>query len=81
MYRWLYIIILFSIFHLSGCGVLFDDPIVRFWNNGIRPSKSEMDAYNRCVRESEEIYPTSIDPNGSKRTPHTRMCMEKKGFW
>lgn len=76
-----FIFILPLIFYLSGCGVLFDDPIERFWNNGVMPSQNEMEAYSLCIRKSEEMYPQSIDPDGSKRVPYTRACMEQKGYW
>ena len=29
-----------NILTLSSCGVLFDDPIERFWNNGVMSSKN-----------------------------------------
>lgn len=74
-------LIIINIFTLSSCGVLFDDPIERFWNNGVMPSQNEMEAYSLCIRKSEEMYPQSIDPDGSKRVPYTRACMEQKGYW
>lgn len=75
------ILIIINILTLSSCGVLFDDPIERFWNNGVMPSQNEMEAYSLCIRKSEEIYPQSIDPDGSKRVPYIRACMEQKGYW
>ena len=45
MHKIFYVIfILPLIFYLSGCGVLFDDPIERFWNNGVMSSQNEMEA-------------------------------------
>lgn len=32
-------LIIINILTLSSCGVLFDDPIERFWNNGVMPSQ------------------------------------------
>ena len=75
------ILIIINILTLSSCGVLFDDPIERFWNNGVMSSQNEMEAYSLCIRKSEEMYPQSIDPDGSKRVPYTRACMEQKGYW
>ena len=75
------ILIIINILTLSSCGVLFDDPIERFWNNGVMPSQNEMEAYSLCIRKSEEMYPQSIDPDGSKRVPYTRACMEQEGYW
>ena len=75
------ILIIINILTLSSCGVLFDDPIERFWNNGVMPSQNEMETYSLCIRKSEEMYPQSIDPDGSKRVPYTRACMEQKGYW
>lgn len=66
---------------LTSCTSDVNDPIVRFWNNGVMPSQNEMEAYSLCIRKSEEIYPQSIDPDGSKRVPYTRACMEQKGYW
>ena len=74
-------LIIINILTLSSCGVLFDDPIERFWNNGVMSSKNEIDAYSLCVRKSEEMYPQSIDPDGSERVLYTRTCMEQKGYW
>ena len=34
------ILIIINILTLSSCGVLFDDPIERFWNNGVMSSKN-----------------------------------------
>ena len=53
------ILIIINILTLSSCGVLFDDPIERFWNNGVMPSQNEMEAYSLCIRKSEEMYPQS----------------------
>ena len=59
--------------------MLFDDPIERFWNNGVMPSQNEMEAYSLCIRKSEEMYPQSIDPDGSKKSFHIQAaCMEQK---
>ena len=66
---------------LTSCTSDVNDPIVRFWNNGVMPSQNEMEAYSLCIRKSEEMYPQSIDPDGSKRVPYTRACMEQKGYW
>ena len=44
-------------------------------------SKNEIDAYSLCVRKSKEMYPQSIDPDGSERVLYTRTCMEQKGYW
>lgn len=66
---------------LASCTSDVNDPIVRFWNNGVMPSQNEMEAYSLCIRKSEEMYPQSIDPDGSKRVPYTRACMEQKGYW
>lgn len=66
---------------LTSCTSDINDPIVRFWNNGVMPSQNEMEAYSLCIRKSEEMYPQSIDPDGSKRVPYTRACMEQKGYW
>ena len=66
---------------LTSCTSDVNDPIVRFWNNGVMPSQNEMEAYSLCIRKSEEMYPQSIDPDGSKRVPYTRTCMEQKGYW
>ena len=66
---------------LTSCTSDVNDPIVRFWNNGVMSSQNEMEAYSLCIRKSEEMYPQSIDPNGSKRVPYTRTCMEQKGYW
>lgn len=66
---------------LTSCTSDVNDPIVRFWNNGVMPSQNEMEAYSLCIRKSEEIYPQSIDSDGSKRVPYTRTCMEQKGYW
>ena len=66
---------------LTSCASDVNDPIVRFWNNGVMPSQNEMEAYSLCIRKSEEMYPQSIDPDGSKRVPYTRACMEQKGYW
>ena len=66
---------------LTSCTSDINDPIVRFWNNGVMPSQNEMEAYSLCIRKSEEMYPQSIDPDGSKRVPYTRACMEQKGCW
>ncbi|WP_295663559.1 hypothetical protein [uncultured Haemophilus sp.] len=74
-------LIIINILTLSSCGVLFDDPIERFWNNGVMSSKNEIDAYSLCVRKSKEMYPQSIDPDGSERVLYTRTCMEQKGYW
>ena len=52
-------LIIINILTLSSCGVLFDDPIERFWNNGVMPSQNEMEAYSLCIRKSEEMYPQS----------------------
>lgn len=76
-----YIVSLTGVFCISGCGILFDDPFIRFWNNGIRPSKNEMDTYSQCIVESREKYPEIIDPEGSKRVLYTRFCMKEKGYW
>ena len=66
---------------LTSCTSDVNDPIVRFWNNGVMPSQNEMEAYSLCIRKSEEMYPQSIDPDGSKRVPYTRACTEQKGYW
>ena len=66
---------------LTSCTLDVNDPIARFWNNGVMPSQNEMEAYSLCIRKSEEMYPQSIDPDGSKRVPYTRACMEQKGYW
>ena len=66
---------------LTSCTSDVNDPIVRFWNNGVMPSQNEMEAYSLCIRKSAEMYPQSIDPDGSKRVPYTRACMEQKGYW
>ena len=66
---------------LTSCTSDVNDPIVRFWNNGVMPSQNEMEAYSLCIRKSEEMYPQSRDPDGSKRVPYTRACMEQKGYW
>lgn len=66
---------------LTSCTSDVNDPIVRFWNNGVMPSQNEMEAYSLCIRKSEEMYPQSIDPDGSKRVPYTKACMEQKGYW
>ena len=66
---------------LTSCTSDVNDPIVRFWNNGVMPSQNEMEAYSLCIRKSEEMYPQSIDPDGSKRVPYTRACMEQEGYW
>lgn len=66
---------------LTSCTSDVNEPIVRFWNNGVMPSQNEMEAYSLCIRKSEEMYPQSIDPDGSKRVPYTRACMEQKGYW
>ena len=75
------ILIIINILTLSSCGVLFDDPIERFWNNGVMSSKNQMDAYSLCVCKSKEMYPQSIDPDDSERVLYTRTCMEQKGYW
>ena len=66
---------------LTSCTSDVNDPIVRFWNNGVMPSQNEIEEYSLCIRKSEEMYPQSIDPDGSKRVPYTRACMEQKGYW
>ena len=57
---------------LTSCTSDVNDPIVRFWNNGVMPSQNEMEAYSLCIRKSEEMYPQSIDPDGSKRVPYNK---------
>ena len=66
---------------LTSCTSDVNDPIERFWNNGVMPSQNEMETYSLCIRKSEEMYPQSIDPDGSKRVPYTRACMEQEGYW
>ena len=42
---------------LTSCTSDINDPIVRFWNDGIRPSESKMSAIKECLDKAYEIYP------------------------
>ena len=42
------------------------------------PSQNEMEAYSLCIRKSEEMYPQSIDPDGSKRVHIQEPAWNKK---
>ena len=49
------ILIIINILTLSSCGVLFDDPIERFWNGdySVRNNAAEFDKERRIFYENE----------------------------
>jgi len=40
---------------LTSCTSDVNDPIVRFWNDGIRPSESKMSEIKKCLDKAEFI--------------------------
>ncbi|OZN24030.1 hypothetical protein CFY87_11325 [Actinobacillus seminis] len=73
------IIILLSIFMLSGCPFSGSSYFVRWWNGNIPHSNERRQAWSDCLDEAKLQYPDSIDPIGEKRTKYLRECM--KNYW
>lgn len=67
---------------LSSCVLLIScvmneyDPIVRIWNDGIRPSKSEMKETKRCLDEAYKKYP-DVENEYYDRMIYVRECKKR----
>ncbi len=61
---------------LISCAMNEHDPIVRIWNDGIRPSKSEMKETKRCLDEAYKKYP-DVENEYYDRMAYVRECMKK----
>lgn len=61
---------------LTSCVMNEKDPIVRIWNDGIRPSKSEMDIVKKCLDRAYEKYP-NVDNEYYDRMEYVRECTKR----
>lgn len=64
---------------LTSCTLDVNDPIARFWNDGIRPSKSKMSAIKKCLDKAYKIYPNEKE-GYDDRMGYVDSCMKEKGY-
>lgn len=64
---------------LTSCISDVNDPIVRFWNDGIRPSESKMSEIKKCLDKAYEIYPNEIE-GYYDRMEYVDSCMKEKRY-
>ena len=53
--------------------------MVRFWNDGIRPSESKMSAIKKCLDKAYEIYPNEKE-GYYDRMGYVDSCMKEKRY-
>ena len=53
--------------------------MVRFWNDGIRPSESKMNAIKKCLDKAYEIYPNEKE-GYYDRMEYIDSCMKEKRY-
>ncbi|WGE57550.1 ErpY protein [Actinobacillus equuli] len=61
---------------LTSCVIDVQDPIVRIWNDGIRPSKSEMNIAKQCLDDAYKKYP-NVENEYYDRMEYVRECMKE----
>ena len=64
---------------LTSCISDVNDPIVRFWNDGIRPSESKMSEIKKCLDKAYEIYPNERE-GYYDRMEYVDSCMKEKSI-
>ena len=64
---------------LTSCIPDVHDPIVRFWNDGIRPSESKMSAIKECLDKAYEIYPNKKE-GYDDRMGYVDSCIKEKRY-
>ena len=64
---------------LTFCTSDINDPIVRFWNDGIRPSESKMSAIKECLDKAYKIYPNEKE-GYDDRMGYVDSCIKEKRY-
>ena len=64
---------------LTSCTSDINDPIVRFWNDGIRPSESKMSEIKKCLDKAYEIYPNKKE-GYDDRMGYVNRCIKEKRY-
>ena len=64
---------------LTSCTSDVNDPIVRFWNDGIRHSESKKSAIKECLYKAYKIYPNEKE-GYDDRIGYVDSCMKEKGY-
>ena len=73
------ILIIINILTLSSCGVLFDDPIERFWNGDVISDMTpeEEKKFDLCYEKTKNL-PRGTDEERGKASLATLKCMDDK---
>ena len=64
---------------LTFCTSDINNPIVRFWNDGIRPSESKMNAIKECLNKAYKIYPNEKE-GYDDRMGYVDSCIKEKRY-
>ena len=73
------ILIIINILTLSSCGVLFDDPIERFWNGDVISDMTpeEEKKFDLCYEKTKNLPRGTAEERG-KASLATLRCMDDK---